>query len=59
MIARGGQMGQRQAQAKEGSHQDSETQRQDELVQLADLREKGVISEAEFNEQKARILNLN
>jgi Short C-terminal domain len=65
VIARGRGMGQRdvnQAQAQEESFKAYVRQTAgsggtaDELAKLADLKERGVISDAEFEQQKAKIL---
>jgi energy-coupling factor transporter transmembrane protein EcfT len=65
LIARGRKMGERdlaQAQAQQAAFQSyvrdaaGTTSNADELVKLADLRDRGVISATEFEQQKARIL---
>jgi ABC-type multidrug transport system fused ATPase/permease subunit len=67
LIARGGKMHERQVQAAQAQDQAFRQYVQetaastsggsaDELAKLADLREKGVISDAEFEAQKAKIL---
>ena len=66
LIARGQSMGQRelaQAQAREAAMQDYIRQTAgsgggvaDELAKLADLQARGVITEAEFEQQKRRLL---
>ena len=65
VIARGKQMGERDvaaAQAQEQAFQASvrdaagTTSAADELVKLADLKERGVISDAEYGQQKAKVL---
>jgi ABC-type multidrug transport system fused ATPase/permease subunit len=67
LIARGGKMHERQAQQAQAQEQAFRQYVQetaattsggsaDELAKLADLREKGVISDAEFQAQKAKIL---
>ncbi len=65
LIARGGKMQERAA--REAQQQDREFRRQvqeaagsqntaDQLAKLADLRDRGVITAAEFEQQKAKIL---
>ncbi|HXW82704.1 MAG TPA: SHOCT domain-containing protein [Acidimicrobiales bacterium] len=67
LIARGGKMHERQVQAAQAQEQAFRQYVQetaatsgggsaDELAKLADLREKGVISDAEFQAEKAKIL---
>ena len=67
LIARGGQMHERQAQqaeAQETAFRDyvrqaassGTTGTSDELAKLAQLRDQGVISEAEFQQEKSKIL---
>ena len=67
LIARGAKMGQRdmeQAQAQQAqfheyirSHRHLETSTADELTKLADLKQRGVIADAEFAAQKAKMLS--
>jgi Short C-terminal domain/Phospholipase_D-nuclease N-terminal len=67
LIARGGKMHERQIQAAQASEQafrqyvqetaaTSSTNTADQLAKLADLRDKGVISDAEFQTEKAKVL---
>jgi uncharacterized membrane protein YcjF (UPF0283 family) len=67
LIARGGKMQERaanQAQAQDDAFRDyvkhsagnGATGSADQLATLADLRERGVISEAEFEQQKSKVL---
>jgi len=64
LIARGGEMHERaaqQAQAQDEAARDyirqaAGTNSADELAKLADLRERGVITAQEFEQQKAKIL---
>jgi type VI protein secretion system component VasK len=67
LIARGGKMHERQIQAAQAQEQafrqyvqetasSSGTSTADELAKLADLRDKGVISDAEFQAEKAKAL---
>jgi hypothetical protein len=68
LIARGGKMAdrdQREAAANEQAFRayvrdaagsDGATSTADELAKLADLRDRGVISDADFEQQKAKIL---
>jgi Short C-terminal domain len=67
LIARGGKMHERQieqAQAQQEAFRQyvqetaasSSTGTADQLAKLADLRDKGVISEAEFQQQKSKVL---
>jgi hypothetical protein len=68
LIARGKEMGQREVQDAKARDQQFKAYVQqaaaeqspngaDELVKLADLRDKGVITEAEFDQQKSKILS--
>lgn len=66
LIARGNEMGQRdleEAQAQEQAFKSyvrdaaSSGGTADDLAKLADLKERGVISDAEFEQQKAKILS--
>ncbi|MGA2836379.1 MAG: SHOCT domain-containing protein [Acidimicrobiales bacterium] len=68
LIARGGSMHERAAQAAEQQQKafdayikqaagSSGTSSTDELVKLADLKSKGVITDAEFEAQKAKLLS--
>jgi Short C-terminal domain/Phospholipase_D-nuclease N-terminal len=67
LIARGGKMHERQIQAAQAQEQafrqyvqetaaTSGTNTADQLAKLADLRDKGVITEAEFQTEKAKAL---
>jgi ABC-type multidrug transport system fused ATPase/permease subunit len=64
LIARGGKMHERAAQAAQAQQQAFDAYVQeaagsssaDQLAKLADLREKGALTEAEFAAQKAKIL---
>jgi hypothetical protein len=68
LIARGKEMGQRdvadaqarnaqfQAYVQQAAASQSPNAAADELAKLADLRDQGVISQAEFDQQKAKIL---
>ena len=66
LIARGGSMHERaEAQAHSSSRRSTPTSRRrrapadsvDELAKLADLKAKGVITDAEFDAQKAKLLS--
>jgi ABC-type multidrug transport system fused ATPase/permease subunit len=65
LIARGGKMHERAAQQAQQSQQAFDTyvkeaagttSSADQLAKLADLKEKGVITDAEFDAQKAKLL---
>jgi hypothetical protein len=65
LIARGGKMNQRDVEDAQAADQQmrayvrdaaSEGSTADELTKLADLRERGVISDAEFQQSKAKLL---
>jgi Short C-terminal domain len=67
LIARGGKMHERQVRAVQGQEQAfrqyvqqtvsaSPTGAADQLTKLADLKDRGVITDAEFQEQKAKVL---
>jgi competence protein ComGC len=67
LIARGGKMHERQIEQAQAQQQafrqyvqetaaSSSTDTADQLSKLADLRDKGVISEAEFQQQKSKVL---
>src|SRR5215472_2002126 len=65
LIARGRQMGERDVQDAQAADQAmrayvkeaaSEGSTADELTKLADLRDRGVISESEFQQSKAKVL---
>jgi Short C-terminal domain/Phospholipase_D-nuclease N-terminal len=67
LIARGGKMHERQIEQAQAQQQafrqyvqetaaSSSTDSADQLAKLADLRDKGVISEAEFQQQKSKVL---
>ena len=66
LIARGKEMGQRDVQDAQTRDQEFRAYVQDaadgqtpadELAKLADLRDRGIISESEFDEQKTKILS--
>jgi predicted PurR-regulated permease PerM len=65
LIARGGEMHERAAQQAQQQDQDvrryiqqaaNEPNTADQLAKLADLRDRGVITAAEFEQQKAKVL---